>query len=54
MAELAERPRDILELKGIYKDFEGLQVLFDINLGVQRAGASCDHRSEWGRQKHAF
>jgi branched-chain amino acid transport system ATP-binding protein len=34
MAELAERPRDILELKGIYKDFEGLQVLFDINLGV--------------------
>jgi branched-chain amino acid transport system ATP-binding protein len=35
MAELAERPRSILELKGIYKDFEGLQVLFDINLGVQ-------------------
>lgn len=34
MAELAERPRDILELKGIYKDFEGLQVLLDINLEV--------------------
>jgi branched-chain amino acid transport system ATP-binding protein len=34
MAELAERPRDILELKGIYKDFEGLEVLFDINLEV--------------------
>jgi branched-chain amino acid transport system ATP-binding protein len=35
MAELAEKPRNVLELKGIYKDFEGLQVLFDINLGVQ-------------------
>jgi branched-chain amino acid transport system ATP-binding protein len=35
MAELAERPRDILELKGIYKDFEGLEVLFDINLEVR-------------------
>jgi branched-chain amino acid transport system ATP-binding protein len=34
MAELAERPRDILELKGIYKDFDGLQVLLDINLEV--------------------
>jgi branched-chain amino acid transport system ATP-binding protein len=34
MAELAERPKDILELKGIYKDFEGLKVLFDINLEV--------------------
>jgi branched-chain amino acid transport system ATP-binding protein len=34
MAELAERARDILELKGIYKDFEGLQVLLDINLEV--------------------
>jgi branched-chain amino acid transport system ATP-binding protein len=35
MAELAERPRDILELQGIYKDFEGLEVLFDINLEVR-------------------
>jgi len=35
MAELAERPRDILELKGIYKDFEGLQVLLNINLEVR-------------------
>jgi len=35
MAESTERPRNILELKGIYKDFEGLQVLFDINLGVR-------------------
>jgi len=35
MAEWTEKPRDILELKGIYKDFEGLQVLFDINLGIQ-------------------
>jgi branched-chain amino acid transport system ATP-binding protein len=34
MAELAERPRDILELKGIYKDFGGLQVLLNINLEV--------------------
>ena len=32
---MAEKPRDILELKGIYKDFEGLEVLFDINLGIQ-------------------
>lgn len=32
---MSERPRDILELKGIYKDFEGLQVLVDINLGIQ-------------------
>jgi len=35
MAELAERPRDILELKGIYKDFEGLQVLLNINLEIR-------------------
>ena len=35
MAELAERPRDILELKGIYKDFEGLHVLLNINLEVR-------------------
>jgi branched-chain amino acid transport system ATP-binding protein len=35
MAELAEKPRNILELKGIYKDFEGLQVLFDIQLGIR-------------------
>ena len=35
MAELTEKPRDILELKGIYKDFDGLQVLFDINLGIR-------------------
>jgi branched-chain amino acid transport system ATP-binding protein len=34
MAEWTERPRNILELKGIYKDFEGLEVLFDINLEV--------------------
>jgi branched-chain amino acid transport system ATP-binding protein len=34
MTELAERPRGILELKGIYKDFEGLQVLLNINLEV--------------------
>jgi len=37
MAELVEKPRNILELKGIYKDFEGLQVLFDIDLGVQES-----------------
>ena len=35
MAELAEKPKNILELKGIYKDFEGLQVLVDVHLGVQ-------------------
>jgi len=35
MAELAEKPKNILELKGIYKDFEGLEVLFDINLGIR-------------------
>jgi len=35
MAESAEKPKNILELKGIYKDFEGLEVLFDINLGIR-------------------
>jgi len=35
MVESTDRPRNILELKGIYKDFEGLQVLLDINLGVR-------------------
>ena len=35
MAEWVERPKNILELQGIYKDFEGLQVLFDVNLGIQ-------------------
>ncbi len=34
MAEWTERSRNILELKGIHKDFEGLQVLLDINLEV--------------------
>jgi branched-chain amino acid transport system ATP-binding protein len=34
MAERTQRPRNILELKGIHKDFEGLQVLLDINLEV--------------------
>lgn len=34
MAEWTERLRNILELKGIHKDFEGLQVLLDINLEV--------------------
>ncbi len=31
---MAEKPRNILELQGIYKDFGGLRVLFDVNLGV--------------------
>jgi len=35
MAELVEGPRNILELQGIYKDFDGLQVLFDVSLGIQ-------------------
>jgi len=35
MVEWVERPKNILELQGIYKDFEGLQVLFDVNLGVR-------------------
>jgi len=35
MAEWVEKRKNILELQGIYKDFEGLQVLFDVNLGVQ-------------------
>jgi branched-chain amino acid transport system ATP-binding protein len=35
MAEWVEKTKNILELQGIYKDFEGLQVLFDVNLGVQ-------------------
>lgn len=37
MAELAgnERKRNILELKGIYKDFEGLEVLFGIDLEIK-------------------
>jgi branched-chain amino acid transport system ATP-binding protein len=35
MAALAEKPRGILELEGLYKDFEGLEVLFDVSLRVQ-------------------
>jgi branched-chain amino acid transport system ATP-binding protein len=35
MTELVQKTKNILELRGIYKDFEGLQVLFDINLGVE-------------------
>jgi len=35
MSELAEKPRNILELQGIYKDFDGLRVLFDVNLGIR-------------------
>ena len=33
MAETAQR--NILELKGVYKDFDGLEVLFGINLAIQ-------------------
>ena len=35
MAELAEKHKKILEMKGIYKDFEGLEVLFGINLEIR-------------------
>ena len=35
MAELAEKSKQILELKGLSKDFEGLQVLLDIDLRIQ-------------------
>ncbi len=36
MAEVGGRTNHcILELKGIYKDFDGLEVLFGINLGIQ-------------------
>jgi len=35
MAELGEKSKNILELRGIYKDFEGLEVLFDINLEIR-------------------
>lgn len=37
MAEMAEKQKNILELKEIYKDFEGLEVLFGINLGIREA-----------------
>src|SRR5512144_376215 len=37
MAESAGRTdQNILELKGVYKDFDGLEVLFGMNLAVQR------------------
>ena len=37
MAETAGKSGNaILELRGIYKDFEGLEVLFGINLGIQQ------------------
>ena len=37
MADSAGRTdQNILELKGVYKDFDGLEVLFGIDLGVQR------------------
>lgn len=35
MAERADNQRYILELKEIYKDFDGLEVLFGINLGIR-------------------
>lgn len=35
MAELAEKHKKILEMKEIYKDFEGLEVLFGINLEIR-------------------
>ena len=37
MADSAGRTdQNILELKGVYKDFDGLEVLFGIDLGVQK------------------
>ena len=35
MPDSGQVSKNILELKGIYKDFEGLQVLSDINLGIR-------------------
>ena len=35
MAELAEKHKKILEMKEIYKDFEGLEVLLGINLEIR-------------------
>ncbi len=32
---MGEKSKNILELRGIYKDFEGLEVLFDINLEIR-------------------
>jgi branched-chain amino acid transport system ATP-binding protein len=37
MAEMAEKQKNILELKEIYKNFEGLEVLLGINLGIREA-----------------
>jgi branched-chain amino acid transport system ATP-binding protein len=33
--QLVEKPNEILEIKGLCKDFEGLQVLLDIHLGIR-------------------
>ena len=35
MAERSGNGKNILDLKDVYKDFEGLEVLFGINLGVR-------------------
>ena len=35
MAERSGNGKDILELKDVYKDFDGLEVLFGVNLGVR-------------------
>ena len=51
MAESAEKAKSILELRGIYKDFDGLEVLFDIHLGIQageRHAGQC-HQSQFHR-----
>ena len=32
---MVEKPNEILEIKGLCKDFEGLQVLLDIHLGIR-------------------
>ena len=54
MAELAGKPRNILELKGVYKDFDGLRGPVWHQSGGSGGGASRHHRPERGGQKHAF
>ena len=43
-----------LETKGLYKDFSGLKILFDVNLQVKGRRASRRYRAERGRQDDAL
>jgi branched-chain amino acid transport system ATP-binding protein len=54
MAERSTNGKNILELKDIYKDFEGLEVLFGINLGIREGERHAVIGPNWAGKSTIF